>query len=461
MPNFLELINGRVQAPNNSTTPYSETSRTGSLNSIEAVNAFALDSYTLRSPNVQEYVIRTLLERLILGNRVPVPQDQNRDSYRFSYPNINRFLGNDINRILSEYNRYRQLLTGTNNLILNNPPNESKTIEDFVRWKLMNQGISLGASLNTSGVVGIPVDTLRPNTKRKGGTYTTNELLTAEQDTTKSLEFNTAETTETNYYSFINLNNPPPATDPRSNEPTRYGNYQDPENYGQLGDGTEQLYNIKSVMSKFSLPSYYSIKDFVLDSTHLWDLKISVFDPKNTSLVPNLPSYKKVIATGTTSNDRFDYSNFIPVLSFSFDEGTPLTQDITLFNEESFGFPKGFAFNNSLSTSILEDENKTFTNYLSLYQSSISDPQTYSVADYKNCCFRIDIVTYRGDRRLTSKFSLIAFPSQYNSTWVGSEEAGVNILDVSWKIVGHITSKKDLKDSEKVKFFNKRVSLVS
>lgn len=226
------------------------------------------------------------------------------------------------------------------------------------------------------------------------------------------------------------------------------------ETYLSLDASENTVKSIGEIFKYFPFKGYKNLLGLSLDSTHCWDIKLEPFIAEYPDSHGNSVSYKfDGIAPSSayspflpdvtlSSGVHFNYNDWMPIISYKYEEGSLRGRQIDLFGESNITVPIEFTSAGELTITILDDDNKSISNFMSEYINLIYDPKTHAVADYKDVCYVLTLYLYRGDRKITNICELVVMPTTYTSSYEGSEEATATTIDITFKVVGQLSTNK-------------------
>lgn len=215
-------------------------------------------------------------------------------------------------------------------------------------------------------------------------------------------------------------------------------------NYSFIADGDDrtEFKNPNEIFERnpHLMTSWKTVEGFSFDSSNVWELTMKPYYPNpdvSTGIDPRVitPPMPKV----QIGSKEFDYSKWSPAISYNYSIGNLRNMNIELFNEASFTVPLGVQYQNKLTVNFLDDRDQTLKKYFQHYYNEIYDPKTRAVAPFRYACFEINLYSFRTDRRLLTKFSLICIPESYNVVVEGDDSETASVLNVAFSVVGAIT----------------------
>lgn len=193
-----------------------------------------------------------------------------------------------------------------------------------------------------------------------------------------------------------------------------------------------------------SMHGYKTIQGLTLGSQYLWDISMTnYFLPYKNGLLPTYaPCVPHVAINDGSIADVIDNTgenpNFIPSISYSFEDYTPLTENIDLLNGSSTSYITGYRKSNKLSVVFLDDEEFTWSRYFDLYFHRIYDIDHNCTAPYKQSCLLITLYNYTPRGNAYFYHNLIVLPTGWSLTTEGEDGISAYDFTVEFSVVGEL-----------------------
>jgi hypothetical protein len=189
---------------------------------------------------------------------------------------------------------------------------------------------------------------------------------------------------------------------------------------------------------------YKDWQNFSPGSSHMWGMTIKPYvSPSNLAIsrAPNLPVVQ--VPIWTTDGDgrlkcvfkEYDYGKMPPVVSYSFEVGSLRGSTVPIF-DGSFNMPLGFEFENKLTLSFVDDEYHSMQKYMAMFINSIYSPSTGLMAPYDLCTWLVTLTAFRPGMGVNYSFQLICVPHSYTMSYQGTEQPGIETMQITLSIVG-------------------------
>lgn len=188
---------------------------------------------------------------------------------------------------------------------------------------------------------------------------------------------------------------------------------------------------------------YKDWQGFSVGTDHIWDMKIKPYiPPSGNTFTPDLPVID--IATWEVNGDdltlnktAFDFAEHTPVVTYNLNFGQTRSKDIPLFNESKVTIPLGMSFQNLLSVTLVDDQDRSMFKYMNKYINAVYDPEEYTVAPYDEAAFEIQLIVFKPGYKVNFQFKFICVPVDYSPLLEGSSEVGSGAdLKIDFNIIG-------------------------
>ena len=212
----------------------------------------------------------------------------------------------------------------------------------------------------------------------------------------------------------------------------------------------EQKKESPQAMLKFAVENlgfssgYKDWQNFSPGSSHMWGMTIKPYvSPSRIAIsrAPNLPVIQVPIwKTGDDGRlqcefKEYDYGKMPPVISYSFEVGSLRGTTIPIF-DGSFNMPLGFEFENKITLSFIDDEYHSMQKYMAMFINTIYRPSIGLMAPYDLCTWLVTLTAFRPGMGVNYSFQLICVPHSYTMSYQGTEQPGVETMQVTLSIVG-------------------------
>lgn len=188
---------------------------------------------------------------------------------------------------------------------------------------------------------------------------------------------------------------------------------------------------------------YHNWKGYSIGTDHIWDIKIKPYrkDESFETFTPELPVID--IFTWETSGDsltlnrrEFNFSETTPVISYQLNYGTSRKKDIPLYNESSISMPLGMSYQNYISVTIADDQDRSMFKYMNKYYNAIQDPSEYTIAPYDQAAFEIQLIVFKPGYKVNFQFKFICVPMDYAPLLEGSDSPNATDIKIDFQIIG-------------------------
>jgi hypothetical protein len=189
---------------------------------------------------------------------------------------------------------------------------------------------------------------------------------------------------------------------------------------------------------------YKDWQNFSPGSSHMWGMTIEPYvSPSGMAIsrAPNLPVVQ--VPIWTTDGDgrlqcvfkKYDYGKMPPVVSYSFEVGSLRGSTVPIF-DGSFNMPLGFEFENKITLSFIDDEYHSMQKYMAMFINTIYRPSIGLMAPYDLCTWLVTLTAFRPGMGVNYSFQLICVPHSYTMSYQGTEQPGIETMQITLSIVG-------------------------